>query len=108
MDLCKNPVNYFGNWLLTGFLQILEGLLTIVVGVASFWMVHDFPDTATFLSVDDRHRVHKRLAADNQASARGESFKIDYFWQSVKDPKTFLGALIYMGVTGKPIAAINR
>ena len=29
---------------------ILEGLLTVVVGLASPWMVHDFPDTARFLN----------------------------------------------------------
>ncbi|TGZ78356.1 retrograde regulation protein 2 [Ascodesmis nigricans] len=85
---------------------ILEGLLTVVIGVISFWMVHDFPDTATFLSVEDRHRVHKRLSEDNQASARGEDFQMEYFWQSVKDPKTYMGALIYMGVLG-PLYAFS-
>lgn len=79
---------------------ILEGLLTVVCGFASFWMVHDFPDTATFLSPDDRKRVHRRLTLDNQASARGEEFKMEYFYQSIKDPKTYLGSIIYMGVAG--------
>ncbi|KAF7719074.1 MFS-type transporter [Penicillium ucsense] len=79
---------------------ILEGLLTIVVGVVSFWMVYDFPDEATFLSPDDRARVLRRLAADQQSSAEHEEFKMAYFWASVKDWKTWLGAIIYMGADG--------
>ena len=76
---------------------ILEGLATVLVGVASFWMVFDFPDEARFLSDIDRQRVIRRLKADQQSSAEHESFKMEYFWASVKDWKTWLYALIYMG-----------
>ncbi|KAF2265583.1 MFS nicotinic acid transporter-like protein Tna1 [Lojkania enalia] len=79
---------------------ILEGLATIVVGIVSYWMVHDFPNEAKFLSPDDRARVLRRLRADQQASAGHEVFKMDYFWQSVKDWKTWLFAIIYMGADG--------
>ncbi|KAL4802817.1 major facilitator superfamily domain-containing protein [Aspergillus unguis] len=79
---------------------ILEGLATIVIGVLSFWMVYDFPDEARFLSDDDRKRVLRRLAADQQASAEHENFKMDYFWNSVKDWKTYTGMMIYMGADG--------
>lgn len=76
---------------------ILEGLATVLVGVASFWMVFDFPDEARFLSDIDRQRVIRRLKADQQSSAEHESFKMEYFWATVKDWKTWLYALIYMG-----------
>ena len=76
---------------------ILEGLATVLVGIASFWMVFDFPDEAKFLSDTDRQRVIRRLKADQQSSAEFEGFKMDYFWASVKDWKTWLYALIYMG-----------
>ncbi len=76
---------------------ILEGLATILIGAASFWMVFDFPDEARFLSDIDRQRVIRRLKADQQSSAEHESFKMEYFWASVKDWKTWLYALIYMG-----------
>lgn len=79
---------------------ILEGLATIVVGVASYWMVHDFPDKATFLDADDRNRVLRRLRSDQQSSASHESFKMKYFWQSVKDSKTWCYSVIYMGCDG--------
>ena len=40
---------------------ILEGLATILAGIASFKLVFDFPDEALFLSDADRQRVIRRL-----------------------------------------------
>ena len=71
-----------------------------MVGIASYWMVHDFPNEATFLTPDDRARVLRRLRADKQASAGSEDFQMKYFWQSVKDWKTVMFAIIYMGADG--------
>ncbi|KAK4132773.1 MFS general substrate transporter [Trichocladium antarcticum] len=76
---------------------ILEGLVTIIVGLISPWMVHDFPHEAKFLSEVDRARVIRRLKQDNQASADHESFKISYLWDAMKDWKMWLGMVIYMG-----------
>lgn len=69
----------------------------MLVGIASFWMVYDFPDEATFLSDADRQRVIWRLKADQQSSAEHEDFRSSYFWASVKDWKTYTSAIIYMG-----------
>ena len=85
---------------------ILEGLATVLVGIASFWMVFDFPDEAKFLSPDDRRRVIRRLKADQQSSAEHENFQISYFWASVKDYKTWIFAVIYMGADG-PLYAFS-
>ncbi|KEF51441.1 uncharacterized protein A1O9_12590 [Exophiala aquamarina CBS 119918] len=79
---------------------ILEGLLTIVIGFASFRMVHDFPQEATFLSEDDKTRLLYRLRKDLQASAEHESFKWTYVWASLRDPFTYLATLIYVGGGG--------
>jgi sugar phosphate permease len=76
---------------------IIEGVITILVGIVSFWMVYDFPDEATFLSDDDRARVLLRLKRDQQHSAEHEEFKLDYLWAAVSDWKTYVGMLIYMG-----------
>jgi sugar phosphate permease len=77
---------------------IIEGIVTIGFGLLSFWMVHDFPDTATFLNEKDRARVIRRLKQDQQSSAEHEEFKMSYFWAAVKDWKMWLGMVIYMGV----------
>ncbi|KAM5387761.1 hypothetical protein ACJA88_001021 [Fusarium oxysporum] len=37
---------------------ILEGLMTIVVGIISFWMVHDFPTDAKFITEEERARTY--------------------------------------------------
>ncbi|KAJ4410606.1 hypothetical protein N0V82_009197 [Gnomoniopsis sp. IMI 355080] len=76
---------------------ILEGLLTILIGITSFWMVHDFPDEAKFLSEDDRRRVIRRLKLDQQSSASHEEFSMKYFWQAWFDWKMWVGMVIYMG-----------
>ncbi|KAJ3951798.1 hypothetical protein N0V92_011780 [Colletotrichum tropicale] len=76
---------------------IIEGLLTFVFGVASFWMVYDFPDEAEFLSDEDKQRLLRRLNGDQQASARREVFKTLYFWQAMRDWKTWMSMAIYMG-----------
>ncbi|KAL9113683.1 MAG: hypothetical protein Q9227_002128 [Pyrenula ochraceoflavens] len=79
---------------------ILEGLATVLIGAVSFWMVHDFPDEATFLNEVDRQRVIRRLKEDKQSSAEHEMFKMDYAWASLKDWKTYTGMIVYMGCDG--------
>ncbi|KAI0515274.1 major facilitator superfamily domain-containing protein [Xylaria bambusicola] len=76
---------------------ILEGLLTVVVAVISFWMVHDFPDDARFLSEEDRARVIRRLRLDQQASSKHEDWNTRYLYDGLKDWKMWLGMAIYMG-----------
>jgi sugar phosphate permease len=107
------------NFWIQAWIFILEGLVTVIVGIVSYWMVHDFPQEATFLSDDDRARVIRRLKEDQQASAEHEvcwqqistkhlfrantdeqEFKMTYFWQSVTDWKTWCFAIIYMGADG--------
>jgi sugar phosphate permease len=73
---------------------ILEGLATVVIATISFWMVHDFPDEATFLSDDDRARVIRRLKLDQQSSAEHEEFKLTYLWATLKDWKTYTGMMM--------------
>ncbi|KAI4160580.1 MAG: hypothetical protein LQ342_005601 [Letrouitia transgressa] len=92
-----------GGW---AWIFILEGLATVLIGIASFWMVFDFPDEATFLSDVDRQRVIRRLKADKQSSAEHEEFRMQYFWASVLDWKTWLYAVIYMGCDG-PLYAFS-
>ncbi|TVY68633.1 putative transporter [Lachnellula suecica] len=76
---------------------ILEGIVTVLFGFVSIWMVHDFPDRATFLSDEDRARVVRRLKTDQQSSAEHEEFKMKYVWMAMKDYKMWLGMIIYMG-----------
>lgn len=76
---------------------ILEGLATILVGLACWWMVQDFPDEARFLTPAEKEVVLHRLARDKQGSSRHEDFSMKFLWASLKDWKTYAFAIIYMG-----------
>jgi MFS family permease len=43
---------------------ILEGIATVVIAVISFWMMHDYPDTAKFLTPAERKVLQERLKLD--------------------------------------------
>ncbi|CCM02520.1 uncharacterized protein FIBRA_04622 [Fibroporia radiculosa] len=79
---------------------IIEGLVTVVAGVMSIWIIQDFPDTAKFLTEAERTVVIRRLQADDQFSAAGEALKLRYIWKSLFDWKTWLSMLVYMGSDG--------
>ena len=71
---------------------ILEGLATVLAGLASFWIIQDFPDTAKFLTEAERTVVIRRLQEDDQFSAAGENLKLKYIWESLLDWKTWVGS----------------
>ena len=69
---------------------ILEGLLTIVVALLSFWIIQDFPDGAKLLTDAEKTVVIRRLQADDQYSAAGEELKMKYIWQSLSNWRNYL------------------
>jgi len=80
---------------------ILEGLLTIMAGIASFWAVYDFPDDpkTKFLTAEDKARAINRLKEDHQSSAKHERFDMMYVYRALRDWKMWLGMMIYSGCT---------
>ena len=68
-----------------------EGIITVVIAVIGFWLTHDFPDTAKFLTDEERVRVIGRLQADDQFSAAGEAFAWSNLTLALKDWKTWCG-----------------
>jgi cyanate permease len=85
---------------------ILEGLLTVIAGAASFWIIQDFPHNAKFLNEKERAFVIRRLQGDSQFSAAGENLKLKSIWRSVTDWKTWVAAFIFMGCCG-PLYAFS-
>lgn len=57
---------------------IIEGLLSLVIGCISPWMVHDWPEQARFLNPLERELVLQRLKDDTGLATQG-SFK----WSTV-------------------------
>lgn len=84
-----NGVGNLGGW---RWIFILEGMLTVLVSVAAYFFIHNYPSTATFLTEGERQRIYDRLKASNDAT-RDEAFS----WKNVKgalaDPKVLLYGL---------------
>ena len=59
-------------------------------------MVFDWPATARFLNAEDRIRLRRRLAADNQSST-AEEYDKRHIIAALKDWKCWAYAFIYMG-----------
>ncbi|KAJ7105469.1 major facilitator superfamily domain-containing protein [Mycena crocata] len=74
---------------------ILEGLVTILAGIASYWIVQDFPETATFLTETERTFMIRRLQGDDQFSAAGEKLRIRNILASFRDWKTCCDMPLY-------------
>ncbi|KAJ2989419.1 hypothetical protein NUW58_g3472 [Xylaria curta] len=71
---------------------ILEGIATVVIAIAAYWFVHNYPDTSKFLNEEERKFIHKRLAANSDATHQE-----DFSWTAVReallDPKCWLYGL---------------
>ncbi|KAJ7066455.1 MFS general substrate transporter [Mycena amicta] len=76
---------------------ILEGLVTIVAGFLSLWLVQDFPETAKFLTEEERTVVIRRLQGDDLFSAGGENLKWKNVVASFRDWKTWVNMVQLMG-----------
>ncbi|PKX94190.1 putative MFS transporter [Aspergillus novofumigatus IBT 16806] len=76
---------------------ILEGLATIVVAVIAKFIVVDWPETARFLTEDERALLLRRLAED-QGEARMDRLDKKSLRRAFSDPKIYLGPLMYFGI----------
>lgn len=77
---------------------ILEGILTVIVGVISFWTLYDFPDTAPFLTTGERawvvHRLrYQGVLAEAKRVAQANSFQWRYVIAAFLDPQIYVGLI---------------
>jgi len=66
-----------------------EGLLTIVIAVAAYWFISNYPDTVSWLSKEERTFIQARLRADSD-STNNEKFLWSDVVDALKDPKVWL------------------
>ncbi|KAG9495425.1 hypothetical protein J7337_013671 [Fusarium musae] len=71
---------------------ILEGIATVVVAVAAYWFIENYPDTSKFLSKSERSFIHERLHADSDA-IREEKFSWAAVREAFSDPNCWLYGL---------------
>lgn len=82
---------------------ILEGILTVLVAIAAFWLLYDFPETAGFLTAEEREWVVHRLkyqgsAGSGQMVAESEHFEWRHVKEAFTDWQIYVGLLMYWGI----------
>ncbi|KAI0400363.1 major facilitator superfamily domain-containing protein [Xylaria palmicola] len=81
---------------------VIEGILTIILGVAGYWLLVDFPDsdrkTWKFLSKKERDWVIRRVNAD-RGDAETPKFKLSKFLGAGLDWRLWSYGLIAFGST---------
>ncbi|KAI1333206.1 MFS general substrate transporter [Xylariaceae sp. FL0255] len=88
---------------------ILEGLLTVVVAISAFFLMYDYPETAKFLTEEERAFVVHRLKYQGSISerhsqsthvqvAQTEEIKWSYVWDAFKDWQIWVNILVYWGI----------
>ena len=75
---------------------ILEGLLTILVALIAPFAIHDSPETATFLTEEERRFVIHSLRIQNSADSReidqtNDKFEMRYVIDAFTDWQIWLG-----------------
>lgn len=87
---------------------ILEGIVTVVVAISAFFLLYDFPETAGFLTQEERDFVVHRLKYQGQAEAprdegtaqvaQAEEFQWAYVWQAFRDWQIWVNLFVYWGI----------
>jgi hypothetical protein len=77
----------YGGW---RWIFIMEGLATVVLAAASYCLVPDWPETATFLEPHERETLVRRLAED-VAGAKMNQWTRDTSRRVFGDVKIWLG-----------------
>ena len=85
---------------------ILEGIATVIVAAIAFFTVYDFPETASFLSEDERAFVVFRLKYQSQRTEDEAGGKVaesgKLAWKDVKaaflDWQVWVGVVMFWGV----------
>lgn len=83
---------------------ILEGIATVIVAFASYALLYDFPETAKFLTEEERAFVVYRLKYQGQSEsaqrvAQAEEFKWKYVSQAFLDWQVWVNIFVYWGVS---------
>ena len=73
---------------------ILEGILTVLIGLTAYLFISNYPESSTFLSEDEKTVLAKRLALDNDATPH-EGFTWANVALALKDPKVWLYCAAY-------------
>ncbi|KIK70108.1 hypothetical protein GYMLUDRAFT_187714 [Collybiopsis luxurians FD-317 M1] len=79
---------------------IIEGIITVAVGLVAFLVLVDFPSTAKFLTPEERAFIVAKKKFDNSSVGEEEKFELKYVYQAFTDWQVWIHILIYMSLIG--------
>jgi len=85
------------------WLYIIEGTITVFIGIVICVILPDFPDTWKSLAPELKHIANRRMAidaAEADVDEAGAMTQVAGMKLAFADPKTYMLALAYMGITG--------
>ncbi|KAI6860855.1 permease of the major facilitator superfamily, partial [Hortaea werneckii] len=85
------------------WLYIIEGSITMFIGIVIVFVLPDFPHTWKLLSAEMKHVATRRMAldaAEADIDEAGGMSQIKGMKAAFSDPKTWLLAIMYHGTTG--------
>jgi hypothetical protein len=65
------------------------------LAIAGFFCLIDYPETAKFLSQDEKQEIYRRLEQDRSYLA--DEFSMRFFWDAVRDWKIWVHMVITIG-----------
>ncbi|KAG5297267.1 high-affinity nicotinic acid transporter [Histoplasma ohiense] len=78
---------------------VLEGILTVVVAVPAFFFIQDYPDTATFLTEEEKAWVIHRLRSQySDTTVKTEKFQWKYVKYALLDWQIYLSLITWYGI----------
>ncbi|KAF8168455.1 high-affinity nicotinic acid transporter [Crassisporium funariophilum] len=77
---------------------LLEGVVTIALGVLTWFFIPDFPDKSTFLNEEQRRMVLDRVEADRGDSIP-DKMTWEKLWKHLSDPLLWAFALMFLAST---------
>ncbi|CRL18586.1 Sucrose/H+ symporter, plant [Penicillium camemberti] len=82
---------------------VLEGIVTVLTGLGCYWALPDSPQTASFLSCNERDIITQRLEQDTGTSSgrvgTNENFEWVYLTSALSEWKIYLAVVIFWSNT---------
>ncbi|KAJ0412951.1 major facilitator superfamily domain-containing protein [Aspergillus carlsbadensis] len=81
---------------------ILEGIATVLVAFIAYFLIHDYPETARFLTDQERqwvlHRLRHQYAAGQAQFSSNEKFKWKYVKDALMDWQIYIAIMVFYGI----------
>lgn len=75
------------------WLFIMEGLPTVLLGIAMLWILSDRPEDAAWLTEDERKIIRERISAERREK------EMQRLWPALKDVRVLILAVVQFGFT---------